>query len=274
MRKATRIKKESSHKATSFTSRRRKKLNRRSSQTVSEKPCIWKLQTSDQQFLRNKHYAEVHHGVARTRACSQMPYPQFWRLHQKTFAWTSKRPCARQLSTKIACETVSFATIGWTNRQRTTHPDQLDWSIALYGSKNKRNYSNDNSVLIVIKLLKTLAVKTTQASELGTVATSNNRQQRHGQLQWARSIPSIIVMESINAIIAKGQSARETSVRLTRRGEPWWWASEPQGGIANERDKGVVRTLWVSQQYSSRNDNHCQRSINCCNLVDEEDWWV
>ncbi len=191
-----------------------------------------------------------------------MPYPQFWLLRQKTFAWTLKRPCAQRLSTKIACEKVSFVTIGWTNRQGMTHPDQLDWSIALYSSKNKRNYSNDNSVLIVIKLLKTLAVKTTQALELGTAATSNNRQQRHHQLQWAWSMPSMIAMDAIDTIIEKRQSAHKTSVRLTRQGEPWRWASEPQGGLADEHDKGVVRTLWVSRQYSSRNDNHRQRSVN------------
>ncbi len=231
---------------TSFTLRRCKKLNRRSSQAVSKKPCIWKLQTSDQQFLRNKHSAKVYHGVARTWACSWMPYPQFWLLRQKTFAWTSKRPCAWRLSTKIACKKVSFGTIGWTNRQRTTHPDQLDWSIALYSSKNKRNYSNDNSVWIVIKLLKILAVNTTKASELGTVATSDNRQWRHRQLQWAQSMPSMIAMDAINAIIVKRQSAHETSVRLTQRGELWRWALEPQGGLADKRNKGVVRTLWVS----------------------------
>jgi hypothetical protein len=39
----------------------------------------------------------------------------------KTFAWTSKRPCAQRSFTKIACKKVSFATIGWTNRQGTTH---------------------------------------------------------------------------------------------------------------------------------------------------------
>jgi hypothetical protein len=48
----------------------------------------------------------------------------------KTFAWTSNRPCAQQLSTKIACKKVSFAAIGWTNRQQMAHPDQIDWSIA------------------------------------------------------------------------------------------------------------------------------------------------
>ncbi len=181
---------------------------------------------------------------------------------KKTFAWTSKRPCARQLSTNIACKKVSFATIGWTNRQQTTHPDQLDWLIVLYSSKNKRNYSNDNSVWIVIKLLKILAVNTTKVSELGTVATSNNRQQHHRQLQLAQSKPSMITMDAIDAIIVKHQSPHETFVRITRRGELWQLASKPQGGLADKRDKGVVRTLWVSWWYSSRDNNLCQRSIN------------
>ena len=43
---------------------------------------------------------------------------------KKTFAWTLKRPCAWRLSTKIACKKVSFTTIGWTNQQRTTHPEE------------------------------------------------------------------------------------------------------------------------------------------------------
>jgi hypothetical protein len=47
----------------------------------------------------------------------------------KIFTWTSTRPCAQQLSTKIA-EKVSFAMIGWTNHQQTTHPDQIDQCIA------------------------------------------------------------------------------------------------------------------------------------------------
>ncbi len=111
-------------------------------------------------------------------------------------------------------------TIGCTNRQQTKHPNQLDWSIALYSSKNKRNYSNDNSILIVIKLLKTLAVNMTQASELGTVATSDNRQQRHCQLRWAQLMPSMIAMDAIDVIIVKRQSTHKTSVRLTRRGGP------------------------------------------------------
>jgi hypothetical protein len=43
---------------------------------------------------------------------------------KKAFAWTLKDPCARRLSTKIACKKVSFTTIGWTNQQRTTHPEE------------------------------------------------------------------------------------------------------------------------------------------------------
>ncbi len=60
-----------------------------------------------------------------------------------------------------------------------------------------------------------------QASELDTVAPSNNRQQRHCQSRWARSKPSLIAMDTINAIIVKRQSAHETSVLLMRQGEPW-----------------------------------------------------
>ncbi len=60
-----------------------------------------------------------------------------------------------------------------------------------------------------------------QALELGTFATSNNRQWRHRQLQWARSKQSLIAMDAINAIIVKHQSTHETSVLLMSRGEPW-----------------------------------------------------
>ncbi len=60
-----------------------------------------------------------------------------------------------------------------------------------------------------------------QASELDTVAPSNNRQQRHRHLRWTQSKPSLIAMDTINAIIVKRQSAHETSVLLMQRGEPW-----------------------------------------------------
>ncbi len=69
-------------------------------------------------------------------------------------------------------------------------------------------------------------------------------------------------MDTIDAIIVKRQSAHKTSVLLTRQGEPWQLASEPQGGLANKHNKGIVRTLWVSQQYSSCDHNHHQKSVN------------
>jgi hypothetical protein len=31
--------------------------------------------------------------------------------------------------------------IGWTNQQQTTHPNQIDWSIAWESNKNNRNYT-------------------------------------------------------------------------------------------------------------------------------------
>ncbi len=82
-----------------------------------------------------------------------------------------------------------------------------------------------------------------QASEIGTVATSDNRQRRHRQLQWAQSRPSLITMNAISTIIVKCQSAHETSVPLMQQGEPWQLALEPQGDLANERNKGIMRTL-------------------------------
>ncbi len=41
--------------------------------------------------------------------------------------------------------------------------------------------------------------------------------------------------------------------------------AKPQGGLANKCNKGIMRTSWISRQYSSRDDNHCQRSIYHCN---------
>jgi hypothetical protein len=41
--------------------------------------------------------------------------------------------------------------------------------------------------------------------------------------------------------------------------------AKPQGGLADKHDKGVVRTLCVSRRYSSHDNNHHQRSINCRN---------
>ncbi len=57
--------------------------------------------------------------------------------------------------------------------------------------------------------------------ELGTVATSNNRQQRHRQSWWAWLKPSLIAIDAIKAIIVKRQSAHKTSILLMQQGEPW-----------------------------------------------------
>jgi hypothetical protein len=54
-----------------------------------------------------------------------------------------------------------------------------------------------------------------QALELGTVATRDNRQQRHCRLRWAQSKPSMIAMDAIDAITVKRQSAHKTSIRQT-----------------------------------------------------------
>ncbi len=94
-----------------------------------------------------------------------------------------------------------------------------------------------------MKLLKILAVNMTQASELGTVVTSNNRQRPHHQSRCAQSKPSLIMMDTIDAIIVKHQSAHKTSVPLMQRGKPWQLASEPQGGLADKCIKGIMRTL-------------------------------
>jgi hypothetical protein len=83
----------------------------------------------------------------------------------------------------------------------------------------------------------------TQALELGTVTTSNNKEQRHRQLQWAESKPSLIMMDAINAIIVKHLSAHKMSAPLTQQGELWQSASEPQGGLNDEHNKDVMKTL-------------------------------
>jgi hypothetical protein len=49
----------------------------------------------------------------------------------------------------------------------------------------------------------------------------------------------MIAMDAIDAIIVKRQSAHETSVCLTRRGELWQLALKPQGCLSDERDNGV-----------------------------------
>jgi hypothetical protein len=99
--------------------------------------------------------------------------------------------------------------------------------------------------------MRNLAVNMMQASELGTVPTSNNRQQQHRQSQWAQMKPWLITMNVFNTIIGMRKSTLKTRAPLTQWGEPWWSASEQQDSLANERIKGILSTLWVSQQYWS-----------------------
>ncbi len=106
-----------------------------------------------------------------------------------------------------------------------------------------------------MKLLKILAVNTTQALELGTVATSGNRQRCHHQSQWAWLKPSLIVMDAIDAIIVKCQSAHETCVPLMQRGEPWQSTSEPQGGLADN----ATKASWGRHEYHK--DTHPATTI-------------
>ncbi len=87
------------HKATSYTLRRCKKLNRRSSQTVSETK-FWILQTSDQLFcvtsVTRKSTMEWQ-GLEHVLECLILNFDKA----VKTFTWTSMRPCAWQSSTKL-----------------------------------------------------------------------------------------------------------------------------------------------------------------------------
>ncbi len=87
----------------------------------------------------------------------------------------------------------------------------------------------------------------TQALELGTVATSDNRQRHHHQSQWAQSKPSLIAIDATNAIIVKRQSTHETSVLLMQQGEPW--RSHKAALPTN-----ATKALWEHREY--HDDTH------------------
>ncbi len=101
---------------------------------------IWMLQTPDQHFLvagvTRKSTMEWQ-GLKHALECFILNFDKAI----KTSAWISITPCDWWSSTKIVCEKVSFAMIGWTNQQQTTHPNQIDWSIAWESNKNNRNYT-------------------------------------------------------------------------------------------------------------------------------------
>ena len=69
-------------------------------------------------------------------------------------------------------------------------------------------------------------------------------------------------MDATNAIIARHQSTRKTSPSKAT-----WKATvfclEAASGLDNERNKGVVRSLWAPQQYSPRDDNCHHSNVNC-----------
>ncbi len=97
--------------------------------------------------------------------------------------------------------------------------------------------------------------------ELCTVATSNNRQWWHCRSQWTRLMPSPIVMDPINKIIVRRQSAHKRSpsnatrkavaISLEATRWPCW-----------KMQQGHVRALWVSQQYSYRNNKYRCKDVN------------
>ena len=69
-------------------------------------------------------------------------------------------------------------------------------------------------------------------------------------------------MVAINAIIVRHQSSCKTSPsNATRKAEVI--SFKATSGLADKRNKNVVRVLWTSQRYSSReNNNYCHSSVN------------
>ncbi len=108
-------------------------------------------------------------------------------------------------------------------------------------------------VRIVIKLLKSSHERNIS---VGT------RHSCDKQRQAMTSSPPIAMSAIVVVLNERCQSLARWTPR-TRRGRPWRQsASMPQGGLANEHDKSVVRASWVSRQNSSRDDDYCRRGIN------------
>ncbi len=135
--------------------------------------------------------------------------------------------------------------------------------------------------------MKTLAVNTMQASELGTVATSDNRQRRHPQSRWARSMPSMRAMDAINSIIVKCQSTHKTSIQLMQQGEPWKMslgATRRPSRQTRQRsceDAVSITTILIPQQQSlskerqlpkRKHNKRKQQSGGPLNRKPQEDW--
>ena len=84
----------------------------------------------------------------------------------------------------------------------------------------------------------------------------------HEQQQAMTPLP-LLATSTIDAVLNK----RHQSLG---RQTPWkQWGRQgrqttlmPQGSLANERDKNVVRAPWVSGQNASRDDNYHRRGVN------------
>ncbi len=46
----------------------------------------------------------------------------------------------------------------------------------------------------------------------------------------------------------------------------WRSVSKPRGGFVDKCNKGIVRALWVSRQYSYRDDEYRRKDVNCRNM--------
>jgi hypothetical protein len=69
-------------------------------------------------------------------------------------------------------------------------------------------------------------------------------------------------MNVINAIILRHQSSCKTSPSNAKR-KAKAISFEATSGLANERNKNIVRASWVSQQNSLHDNNYHRRCVNC-----------
>jgi hypothetical protein len=76
----------------------------------------------------------------------------------------------------------------------------------------------------------------------------------HCQLQWTQSTQS-----------SWDTKALTRGAPPTQQGRTWQSALKPRGGLVDECNKGIVRALWVSWQYSYRGNKYCRKDVNCCN---------
>ncbi len=89
-----------------------------------------------------------------------------------------------------------------------------------------------------------------QASWLGKVSHDKRRQ--------AITPSPLIVASAINVVLNERCQSLARRTPRRQRGKPWQHSAlMPQGGLADERDKSVMRALWVSRQNSSRDGDYC-----------------